>query len=84
MTAPPAIPVRVLRRDADSQLRLSWLPTIGEHGGLELRLFRKSPAEEYDFDAFRPTSAGIVVGREQLRAFAGMVREILAEIEATP
>jgi hypothetical protein len=73
--------VRVIPRDDDAQIRLSFLPTIGTAGGLELRLFRKSPAEDPDVDAYAPTSAGLVIPREQLAEFAGMLAEIIAELE---
>jgi hypothetical protein len=71
---------RVLPRDPDAQVRLAWHPGIGMAGGLELRLFRKSPAEEPALDAYLPTAAGLVVPKEQLRELTGMLGEIIREL----
>jgi hypothetical protein len=73
---PPS--TRILLRGDDGELRLTWLPSLD---GLDLRLFRKSPAEDAEPDAFHPTNAGLVVPRGQLREFAGVLAEIIEEVE---
>lgn len=78
MTGPAT---RVIPRDPDSQLRMTFYPGIGAAGGLELRLFRKSPAEESTEDAYLPTAAGLVIPREQLAEFIGVVSEVAAELD---
>jgi hypothetical protein len=79
--APLSPPTRILARSDDAQLRLTFLPTVGPDGGLDVRLYRKSPAEVDDLEAYGPTAAGLVIPRCQLREFAGMLAEIIAELE---
>jgi hypothetical protein len=79
MTSPRgSAAVRILPRGDDTEIRLTFLVS---QDGLDVRLFRKSPAESSDFDAFAPTLAGLVVPRGQLRELAGVLAEIIAELE---
>jgi hypothetical protein len=73
--------VRVITRGDDAQIRLTWLPSIGRDGGLDLRLHRKSPDEDDGYEAYAPTAAGLVVPRELLRDLAGLLAEIISELE---
>ena len=70
---------RILARSDDCQVRLTYL---GNLEGLDLRLFRKSPAELDDLDAYAPTAAGLVIPRGQLRELAGLLAEIIGDLEA--
>ena len=76
--APLSPPVRLLTRSDDCQIRLNYL---GNLGGVDLRIFRKSPAETDDLEAYAPTNAGLVVPKEQLREFIGLLTELAAELE---
>lgn len=73
--------VRIIRRGEDGQLRLVWHPTIGEAGALDCRLFRKSPNVEDVDEEYSPTAAGFCIPRDQLRHFAGVLQEIIEEVE---
>ena len=77
--APGGPAIRILTRSDDVQIRLTYL---GNLEGLDVRLFRKSPAEaSTDLDAFHPTQAGLVIPRAQLQDFAGLLAEIIAELD---
>jgi hypothetical protein len=79
--APLGPATRILRRGADVQLRAQFLPTVGDAGALDLRLFRRSP-NVTDLDgAYLPTGAGFCVPREQLRELIGILNEIAGELE---
>jgi len=55
---------------------------LGNLGGVDIRIFRKSPSESDDLEAYNPTNAGLVVPRGQLRELIGLLNEIAAEVEA--
>lgn len=73
--------VQIIRRGGDGQLRLVWHPMIGEAGALDCRLFRKSPNVEDVDEEYSPTAAGFCIPRDQLRHFAGVLQEIVEELE---
>lgn len=80
--APLNAPTRLLRRGDDGQIRLTFLPTIGEAGAFDCRLFRKSPNSQDIDEEYHPTSAGFCVPRAQGREFLQAFAELLREVEA--
>lgn len=75
---PISPPTRILSRSDDAELRITYLQPLG----LDVRIFRKSPNEAGDFEAFQPTNAGLVLPVAQAREFVGLLQEIIEELDA--
>lgn len=73
---------QIIRRGDDGQLRLTFLPTVGEAGAFDCRLYRRSPnAPELD-EEYLATPAGFCIPRAQGREFLQALAELLREVEA--
>ena len=78
----PLVPrVRIIRRGDDGQLRITFLPALGDAGAFDCRLFRRSPNVADVDDEYAPTSAGFCIPRAQAREFLGALAEALREVE---
>ena len=79
--APLSPRVRIIRRGDEGQIRIAWLPSLGDAGAWDLRLFRKSP-DVLDVDEeYQATPAGFCIPRAQAREFLGALAEALRELE---
>ena len=74
---PISPPTRILTRSDDAELRITYLQPLG----LDIRIFRKSPNEAGDFEAFQPTNAGLVLPVLQAREFVGLLQELIEDLE---
>jgi hypothetical protein len=74
-------PVRIIRRGDDTQLRLTWLPGIGDAGALDCRLYRRSPNVQEVDEEYGATGAGFCIPKGRLREFWGVLGELAAQLD---